>query len=277
MKLCKSCNKILPLDMFTKSKNTKDGYENKCKKCRLEQRKKYINICETCGKEFKTAYKKSKYCSPECKPQSQRKRYIVKCSICGKEKEVVKSRLENYKDFYCSDECKNKGYSLKYSGANSHRYNGGKHVKCEICGKEIHRNCHEIDSYKHHYCSDECKKEGYKILFSGENNPNYNPNISDEERNQHRSCIGYDEWRRKVFSRDNYTCQCCGDNKGHNLRAHHKKNYSENKELRTDINNGITLCDICHKLFHDTYGYRNNNEKQLQDFLYKHENTVPSL
>ena len=38
-KICKQCNQELSLDNFTKSKTTKDGYENKCKKCRLENRK----------------------------------------------------------------------------------------------------------------------------------------------------------------------------------------------------------------------------------------------
>ena len=61
MKTCKSCNKTLEKELFSKSKVTKDGYENKCKKCRVEQRKKYINTCITCSNEFKTAYKKSKY------------------------------------------------------------------------------------------------------------------------------------------------------------------------------------------------------------------------
>ena len=30
-KICKSCNKSLEINKFGKSKNTKDGYENKCK------------------------------------------------------------------------------------------------------------------------------------------------------------------------------------------------------------------------------------------------------
>ena len=31
--------------------------------------------------------------------------------------------------------------------------------------------------------------------------------------------------------------------------------------------NGITLCEKCHKEFHKTYGYKNNNIKQLKEFL----------
>ncbi|BDR82560.1 HNH endonuclease [Clostridium tetani] len=270
-KVCKSCGIKLDISCFTKSKNTSDGYENKCKKCRQEQRKKYMNVCETCGNTFKTAYKKSKYCSQKCKPQSKRKRIKVKCSICGKEKEVTHSRKSLYKDFYCSDECKNKGYSKQYSGENSKRYNQVE-IKCEICGKVLKRNSYEIIKYAHHYCSEVCKIEGYKLLFSGKNNPNYNPNKAYEDRIKNRNIEGYKEWIRQVYKRDDYTCQCCGDNKGHNLNAHHILNYSEYKDLRLDINNGITLCKKCHKHFHDTYGYKYNTKEQLIESLNKYKN-----
>lgn len=76
-------------------------------------------------------------------------------------------------------------------------------------------------------------------------------------------------WRESVFKRDDYTCQKCGDNKCGNFNAHHIKNFSEVVELRTSIENGITFCKICHKKFHDKYGYTNNNKKQLKEFLEK--------
>ena len=79
-------------------------------------------------------------------------------------------------------------------------------------------------------------------------------------------------WRNKVFKRDNYTCQDCGDNTGHNLNAHHEKQFAqllseflqeynqfspiEDKEILVrlaitwkpfwDITNGKTLCKKCH-------------------------------
>ena len=74
-------------------------------------------------------------------------------------------------------------------------------------------------------------------------------------------------WRKKVFERDNYTCQCCKDNSGGNLRAHHYINYSENKELQLNIDNGICLCNTCHVSFHNKYGYKNNTKKQLVEYI----------
>ncbi len=88
-----------------------------------------------------------------------------------------------------------------------------------------------------------------------------------------RKSFESDEWKRRVFQRDNYTCQECFI-KGGRLHAHHnKKSFSEifndflkfysqfspidDKEtlLRLsftyqpfwDITNGITLCEKCHK------------------------------
>lgn len=62
----------------------------------------------------------------------------------------------------------------------------------------------------------------------------------------------YRQWRKDVFERDNYTCQECGDNKGGNLRAHHKKPWKDYPALIFDVSNGITLCEMCHRLIHSS-------------------------
>lgn len=73
-------------------------------------------------------------------------------------------------------------------------------------------------------------------------------NISTHsERN--RSGKEYSDWRIAVFKRDNYTCQLCGKYGG-KLEAHHKKKWSEFKEFRYVVSNGITLCKDCHKRIH---------------------------
>lgn len=55
----------------------------------------------------------------------------------------------------------------------------------------------------------------------------------------------YKDWRNRVFERDDFTCQECGL-KGVYLEPHHIKPFSTNKNLRYDVNNGITLCVECH-------------------------------
>ncbi len=64
-----------------------------------------------------------------------------------------------------------------------------------------------------------------------------------------RTQIEYSLWRESVFARDNWTCQECGQ-KGGKLNAHHIKPFAKYPELRTSIENGITLCKKCHKEIH---------------------------
>jgi hypothetical protein len=78
----------------------------------------------------------------------------------------------------------------------------------------------------------------------------------------------YDEyamWRKQVFKRDDYMCKICGANG--KLNAHHIVNYKYSKPHSYDINNGITMCKKCHKLFHHTYGIKNNTIDQFEEFL----------
>lgn len=100
----------------------------------------------------------------------------------------------------------------------------------------------------------------------GDKHPQWNANLTDEERIIRRAYPEYTEWRTQVFERDKYTCQICGDNKGGNLVAHHLNGYHWDKNARVDINNGVTLCDTCHKNFHSIYGYGDNNIFQFAQY-----------
>ena len=59
----------------------------------------------------------------------------------------------------------------------------------------------------------------------------------------------YKDWRRNVFQRDDFTCQECGQ-VGGCLHAHHLIDWSKNKQLGYDIDNGITSCRDCHIELH---------------------------
>lgn len=101
----------------------------------------------------------------------------------------------------------------------------------------------------------------------GANNVRWNPNRTHEQRVKERKLPENTIWRNEVFKRDNYICQCCNDNTGGNLRAHHIESYTSNKDLRIDVNNGICFCNNCHIKFHRIYGYGNNTRAQWYQFL----------
>jgi len=60
----------------------------------------------------------------------------------------------------------------------------------------------------------------------------------------------YRIWRMQVIRRDK-KCVICGSRKHRN--AHHIADGSNHKDLRFDVDNGITLCRNCHTQFHCNY------------------------
>ena len=64
-----------------------------------------------------------------------------------------------------------------------------------------------------------------------------------------RNSAEYAEWRTTVFVRDGFRCQICG-NVGGRLNAHHIEFFSKCVEKRFDPDNGITLCEKCHRAVH---------------------------
>lgn len=103
----------------------------------------------------------------------------------------------------------------------------------------------------------------------GNKHPNWKGGITPLEL-QIRQCFKYRQWRSDIFTKDNFTCQDCGQ-VGGNLNAHHIKSFSRiiqyyeitileealNCEELRNINNGITLCEKCHRKYHKNIGRRN--------------------
>lgn len=115
---------------------------------------------------------------------------------------------------------------------------------------------------------------------TGEKHGNWKGGISSlTEKIRHS--LRYKEWTRKVFQRDNYTCQKTKIKSKGNIVAHHIKGFAkiiEENNIKTleqalscqelwDINNGITLSKKAHKEFHKIYGFGDNNKEQLKEFL----------
>lgn len=114
-------------------------------------------------------------------------------------------------------------------------------------------------------------KEKQRIAKTGERNGMWNSELTEEERERYkrhaRRYPGYKDFRKSVYERDKYTCQVCSDDTGGNLVVHHLNGFHWDVNGRTDINNGVTLCNDCHNEFHRIYGRRDNNFFQFSQFL----------
>lgn len=107
--------------------------------------------------------------------------------------------------------------------------------------------------------------KGLKGYMGGELNGHWKGGITPERERQ-RKTMEYKLWRKACFERDNFTCQKTGQ-RGGDLVVHHINNFSEFIEIRTSIENGITLSKESHREFHRLYGYKNNTKEQLYEFI----------
>ena len=186
---------------------------------------------------------------------------LIRCA-CG---EVFEKSFTKFQQG--QKQCKKCGYD-KITGENHVAYVERFIIQCSQCGKDLEPMTKaRIEVTPTHFCCPECQNIYWSKHYGGENNPNWNPNLTEEERIENRDYPEYKQWRKEVYERDNYTCQCCGDNKGGNLEAHHLNGYNWDKDNRTNIDNGITLCKECHKEFHKIYGKKNNTLEQFKEFI----------
>lgn len=180
------------------------------------------------------------------------------------------SKTSNYKIEYCCDKCKLNFITSYY---NYNRSNKTKGDFCRKCSMEVYNSGENNSNFgKRLECGFKNGELNYaSIHFKGSNNPNYNPNLTDEERTKNRDLVENINWRISVFKRDNFKCVICEDNK---IEAHHLNSYSRFKEQRFDINNGVTLCINCHKSYHKTKGYINATKEKYEEYIKEIRNVL---
>lgn len=267
---CITCGKIF----YAVPSNIKRGNAKYCsKECYNKskltgQRQK----CLYCGKEYyimKSKINKSdegKYCSWDCFIKAKKentKLKQVKCAYCGETIYRWRKDIKRTKKSFCSHKCKanwqrgkipyNKGF-------------GGVLIECINCGKIIKVKPIRVKRGIR-FCSNKCRYEymiGENSSVFGEKNPSWKGGITNRYL-QIRKSFKYRQWRSDVFTRDNYICQACGEIKGGSFNAHHIKSFlsiMRKYEITTfkeamkceelwNINNGITLCEDCHKETHE--------------------------
>ena len=251
-------------------------------------------ICKN-GHVRKISYDSLRY-RPDC-PQCHRKNRLSEKQVTEKLKSVGLEYISGYEGIY---------EKLQYKCSCGKVTTGVlkqlmKGLKCNTCNKKkrynldelkeicLKRNCTLLSTSvprtidKIEYLCHKCEKVQNVTLNSflsgtgcnscaikrrsGENHSSWNPNLTDAERAKNRKTPEYKHWRNFIYKRDKYTCQCCGDSNGGNLEAHHLDSHDWAKDKRLDVNNGITLCNICHTDFHNLYGYGNNTKEQFEEYM----------
>lgn len=170
------------------------------------------------------------------------------CYICGKEFERKASLIERAEHPCCSREC-----------ANENKRREIVETQCCVCGKPLLRRKSRLDIRPNPTCSKSCKAVLQHRL-------SYDETLTEEYRQTDRNLNPQNrQFRKDVFERDNYTCQICGK-RSTNLNAHHLNSFNWDVNNRYNKENGITLCEKCHKDFHKKYGMGNNSKSQFIEY-----------
>lgn len=80
---------------------------------------------------------------------------------------------------------------------------------CKVVGADLKRGNTKSCGCYHKEKSKE-KFDKLNEIQKGEKHPRYNPNITDEEREQGRFTHDDYEWKQEVKRQANYTCDICG-------------------------------------------------------------------
>ena len=132
-------------------------------------------------------------------------------------------------------------------------------VECCVCGKPLLRRKSRLEVRPNPTCSNECMLELRRRL-------NYDETIPDEVRQTDRNYFPENkQFVKAVMKRDDYTCQVCGTHGG-NLAVHHLNGYNWDIDNRYNPDNGVTLCQSCHRNFHKRYGMGDNTVEQFNEY-----------
>jgi len=160
---------------------------------------------------------------------------------CGVSDDTIKTRLKKFdieiRGHKDSNKISGKTYKRRKSTEEEYqkklnRLRNGEYISCKNCDTPFYVNKGLMGTRK--FCSRKCFLE-YK-----------RENIN---RNQDwRDYPEYDIWRKLVYQRDNWKCKICSSK--YKINAHHIYEGKDNKSLRFEIYNGITLCEFHHIQVH---------------------------
>jgi len=153
----------------------------------------------------------------------------------------------------------------------------GKEIKCRTCDKYFYVRPSLLKSGRKKYCSKQClyKGDSYTKTFqkghkdfvpmgsrghTQETKDKIRKTLRDKNKNRVKNLIKtkerdykkkirmsfqWEEWRKSIFERDDYTCQECKI-RGGKLEPHHIIPIRSDMSKLFELTNGITLCRQCH-------------------------------
>lgn len=90
------------------------------------------------------------------------------------------------------------------------------------------------------------KRPKRKSIFPKKVKRKYSTNPYKSERKRDWDNAEYRKFRRLVRARDYSTCQLCGAKK--RIQVHHILRYHDFPQHRYNVDNGICLCETCHRM-----------------------------
>lgn len=182
-------------------------------------------------------------------------KYIWRCLCdCGNYVDVVSSSLATGNTISCGcyalEVRKESGRRLGLSQFGENHPNWSRvAIVCDNCGVTFYRQPNRIRS-ELGFCSVTCRNE---YLLTGENNPNWNSDLTDVNRQLLRTTEAYRQLISFVLERDNYTCQVCGV-RGTAMNVHHLYSFASYPDYRLDPELCLTICESEHMEFHQWLG-----------------------
>lgn len=233
---------------------------------------KVMQFCKAVGVELTNYYrdKTKSYAEYKIDGYCQCGRKIENISY-NAIKNALKTKDKKFHCKCCEGEIARKRYQLSYEAVCKEIEEKGckllddNYVNCQTrmnllmsCGHEYKtsllsfRNGHGV-----------CKKCSV-LANSGENTYNWKGGY-DEERERIRKTYENKQFVKGVLKRDGYCCAICKSK--HNLQVHHLDGFNWCTDKRFDINNGVSLYEEHHILFHKQYGCGNNTKEEYYEFI----------
>lgn len=101
--------------------------------------------------------------------------------------------------------------------------------------------------------------------WNGQRHPNWNPELSEEERYQRRSAELDVIWAKRVKELAGFKCDISGSLQGP-FSSHHLYSYADNRDKRVELSNGVCIRRDLHLDFHKRYGFGNNTPQQYLEY-----------